>query len=122
LAAIAASGLAPLVELAIRWPLVARMALAAALLIPLGMILGMALPGGMRLLDKARPQIVPWGWGVNGAFSVVGATLAVFIAMNWGFTVTLSIAGLTYLLAVAILTTLQRQVGTHFKQPAPSKA
>ena len=26
---------------------------------------------------------------MNGALSVVGATLAVFIAMNWGFSVTL---------------------------------
>jgi hypothetical protein len=26
---------------------------------------------------------------MNGALSVIGATLAVFIAMNWGFSVTL---------------------------------
>src|SRR5207244_9402371 len=94
--------LATVLDLAIAWPLGARMALAAGLLIPLGMILGMALPGGMRLLDKARPQIVPWAWGVNGAFSVVGATAAVFIAMNWGFSVTLSTSALIY--GVAALT------------------
>ena len=35
------------------------------------------------------PQMVTWAWGINGALSVVGATLAIFIAMNWGFGVTL---------------------------------
>ena len=33
---------------------------------------------------------------MNGALSVLGATLAVFIAMNWGFSVTLLAGGLVY--------------------------
>ena len=41
---------------------------------------------------------------MNGALSVVGATGAVFIAMNWGFSITLSIGALTY--GVAALTLL----------------
>jgi predicted PurR-regulated permease PerM len=36
---------------------------------------------------------------MNGAFSVIGATAAIFIAMNWGFSVTLFAGALTYLLA-----------------------
>ena len=62
---------------------------AVALIAPVGVLLGMPLPGGMRLVAADRADIIPWGWGINGAFSVVGATLAVFIAMNWGFSVTL---------------------------------
>ena len=38
---------------------------------------------------RRAPQMVTWAWGINGALSVVGATLAIFIAMNWGFGVTL---------------------------------
>jgi hypothetical protein len=102
-AALAALVLARLVDLAIPWPLAARIVAAAAVLIPFGVLLGIGLPGGMRLLDKVRPEIVAWGWGMNGAFSVVGATLAIFIAMNWGFSITLSIGALTYLLAAATL-------------------
>ena len=75
------------------------------MLVPLGVLLGMPLPGGMRLLSAGRPEIVPWGWGMNGAFSVIGATLAVFIAMNWGFSVTLIGAALVYLGAAATLRT-----------------
>jgi hypothetical protein len=65
----------------------------------------MALPGGMRVLAAARQDIVAWGWGINGAFSVAGATLAVFIAMNWGFSVTLLTGALVYGAAAATLAT-----------------
>jgi hypothetical protein len=38
---------------------------------------------------------------MNGALSVLGATLAIFIAMNWGFRVTLLTASGTYLIGLA---------------------
>jgi spermidine synthase len=101
--ALAALVLERLVDFAIPWPLAARIAAAVLLLVPVGVLLGLGLPGGMRLLDRARPEIVAWGWGMNGAFSVIGATAAIFIAMNWGFSVTLLAAALTYLLAAACL-------------------
>ena len=100
---LAALVLERLVDFAIPWPLAARIAAAVLLLVPVGVLLGLGLPGGMRLLDRARPEIVAWGWGMNGAFSVIGATAAIFIAMNWGFSVTLLAAALTYLLAAACL-------------------
>jgi hypothetical protein len=103
--AAAALVLERLVDFAIPWPLAARIGAAAALLVPVGVLLGVGLPGGMRLLDRARPEIVAWGWGMNGAFSVIGATLAIFIAMNWGFSVTLLAGALTYVLAAGVLAT-----------------
>ena len=50
---------------------------------PLGIVLGMALPAACACSAARAPGHHPWAWGMNGAFSVVGATLAVFIAMNW---------------------------------------
>ena len=93
------------IDAAIPLPIAARVAVAALLLLPLGILLGMPLPGGMRLLAGVRPDIVPWGWGMNGAFSVVGATLAVFIAMNWGFSTTLLAGGVVYVAAMGTLQT-----------------
>jgi hypothetical protein len=40
---------------------------------------------------------------MNGALSVIGATLAVFIAMNWGFSVTLLAGAMVYLMAAVLL-------------------
>jgi hypothetical protein len=103
-AGIGSALLLPLViDVAIAWPLWMRVAVAAVLLTPLGVLLGVPLPAGMRLVAAASPEIVPWGWGMNGAFSVVGATVAVFVAMNWGFSSTLSIAALVYAGAAATL-------------------
>jgi hypothetical protein len=95
-AVVAAVGLASVIDLGIPWSLPLRIAFAVSLIVPIGILLGMPLPGGMRLVAADRADIIPWGWGINGAFSVVGATLAVFIAMNWGFSVTLCTAALVY--------------------------
>jgi hypothetical protein len=91
-----------LVDVAIQWPLGVRIAAAVTILVPAGILLGMALPGGMRMLAARRPELVPWGWGMNGAFSVIGATLAIFIAMNWGFSTTFMAAATVYALAAAV--------------------
>src|SRR5258705_1336430 len=102
-AAAAALGLARLIDIGIPWTLPARIAFAVALIAPVGILLGMPLPGGMRLVAAGRAEIIAWGWGINGAFSVVGATLAVFIAMNWGFSVTLASAAAVYMFAALTL-------------------
>jgi len=107
-----------LIDLAIPWSLTARIVTAAGVLLPLGALLGMALPGGMRLLAQAQPDLVPWGWGMNGAFSVVGATLAIFIAMNWGFSVTLLAGAAVYVVAMVTFSTLPpAQPGRHAGVP-----
>ena len=67
------------------------------------MALGVPMPAGIRLLTRRAPDLVTWAWGMNGALSVFGATLAIFIAMNWGFRVTLLTAGGAYLLAFVAL-------------------
>jgi hypothetical protein len=47
--------------------------------------------------------MVAWAWGMNGAFSVVGATAAIFIAMNWGFQATLLASAASYVVGLAAL-------------------
>jgi hypothetical protein len=81
----------------------ARIALAVALITPAGVLMGMPLPAGVRMLSANHPELVPWAWGMNGALSVIGATLAVFLAMNWGFSVTLLTGATAYLTASVLL-------------------
>src|SRR5439155_14772563 len=94
---------------AIPLPRVARIAVAAAVLVPIGIALGIPMPTGIRMLNARAPQLVPWAWGMNGALSVLGATLAIFIAMNWGFRVTLLSASATYLVGLAAFLTATAQ-------------
>ena len=102
-ALLAAAFLPSLIDRAIPWPLAVRILVAAGVLVPLGVLLGTALPGGMRLMSRRHPDVVAWGWGMNGAFSVIGATLAVFIAMNWGFAVALVAGAAVYAVASVAL-------------------
>ena len=80
-----------------------------AVLVPIGMVLGVPMPAGIQLLRARAPQMLTWAWGINGALSVVGATLAIFIAMNWGFQVTLLVASATYLVGLAALLLPERR-------------
>jgi hypothetical protein len=89
---------APVVAWAIPWTRTARIALAVVLLMPIGVALGVPMPTGLRLLSRRAPDMVAWAWGMNGALSVFGATLAIFIAMNWGFRTTLVCASVAYLI------------------------
>jgi len=98
-----ASVLPAVVRAAIAAPLAARIAVAVALMLPAGMVMGMPLPAGVRLLAARQPALVAWAWGINGALSVLGATLAVFIAMNWGFSVTLVCGAAIYAVAAALI-------------------
>ena len=99
----------PLVTWAIPFTRAARIATAVAMLVPIGVALGVPMPTGLRMLSARAPQMVTWAWGMNGALSVVGATLAIFIAMNWGFRVTLLSASATYLVGCAALLVATRQ-------------
>ncbi len=109
-AIVAVAALPSIIDAAIAWPLGVRVALAAALMTPTGVLLGVPLPSGMRILAGRRPDLIPWGWGLNGGLSVVGATLAVFIAMNWGFSATLLAGALVYTVAAVLFTRTARQI------------
>ena len=93
----------PLVAWAVPFSRPIRIAVAVALLVPMGGLLGAPMPAGIRLLRARAPQMIAWAWGINGGLSVLGATLAIFIAMNWGFHATLLSASGIYLVGLAAL-------------------
>jgi hypothetical protein len=101
LIAAAAFALEPLLRALIELPFAARVALAVALLAPAGLLLGTAMPIGLRRLAALHPTGVAWAWGINGVTSVLGSVLAIFLAINWGFTVATLVAAACYAGAAA---------------------
>jgi spermidine synthase len=69
----------------VAWARPLRIMVSVAYLFPLGLLLGMPLPSGIRVIGERRPGVLAWAWGVNGAMSVLGATLAIHVAMSSGF-------------------------------------
>ncbi|MDH3454354.1 MAG: hypothetical protein OEL80_04330, partial [Desulfuromonadales bacterium] len=72
--------LTPLLQATLPLPLLERVTLAVLILIPAAVVMGMPFPLGLRLLNRVHSAEVPWAWGINGCFSVVGAAVATLIA------------------------------------------
>src|SRR6266576_778866 len=103
-------------------PFVAKLAVSAIVLIPLGFAMGMPFPTGLRsfaetsVLDLPASELgeplntegnaVEWAWAMNAASSVLGSVLAMVVAIHFGLNVTLACGAAAYLLALALLPTL----------------
>lgn len=102
--------LSPIFYGLVHLPLAARIAIAVVLLAPLGVVMGMPMPSGIRLMSRRAPELIPWAWGVNGATSVMGSVVALVIAMLAGFNEALLVGSALYLLAIFLITRPQDAV------------
>jgi len=89
----------PLTGKLLHLPLVARYATAGLLLLPIGFLMGLAFPIGMRDLLES-PTKRAKAWAVNGCASVVSAVAAAQVALTAGIPVLILIAAATYLIAL----------------------
>jgi len=90
-----------------------RLMVSAALLIPLGFVMGMPFPTGLRALGAAAAQsgenAVEWAWAMNAGASVLGSVLAMVIAIELGLTATLACGMVAYVVALVMLPVLFSQ-------------
>jgi SAM-dependent methyltransferase len=87
-----------------------RIAVAIALIAPLGFAMGMPFPLGLTRLARGADALVPWAFAVNGCASVIAAVLATLIAIHAGFTVVIVLAVVLYALAAAAFPALAPRV------------
>jgi hypothetical protein len=93
-------------------PTPVRVALSLAAIAPLGLLMGMAFPFGVRQAGAQSASLLPWLWGVNGAASVLGSVLSAIIAIEHGIRANLWLGAACYLLAAGML--------VRGAQPAPA--
>jgi hypothetical protein len=82
-----------------------RIFIAIVAIAPIGFLLGMPFPLGLRRLHGDRPAHIPWAWGINGCFSVIGPVLATVTAVQFGLHIVYFLAAAAYLLALCSLET-----------------
>lgn len=80
-----------------------RLAAAVVALAPLGFLMGVPFPSGIRLTGRVAPGLVPWAWGVNGFASVLSSILAVMLAISQGFSRVLFAGGAAYAMALIVI-------------------
>ena len=62
--------------------------------------MGQPFPLGLRLQSTRSELQIPWAWGINGVFSVIGAVLAIIIAVELGFTWVILFAAAAYCISL----------------------
>jgi hypothetical protein len=73
------------------------------LIAPLAFCMGMPFPLGLAKVACARPEFMPWAWGINGCASVLSAILATLLSVHFGFTLVIGMAVVLYLTSAAAL-------------------
>ncbi|MDO9515975.1 MAG: hypothetical protein Q7J01_07765 [Syntrophales bacterium] len=83
-------------------PLGARMVICSLLIAPLALPMGAPFPAGLSRLTGEDEPLIPWAWGINGFLSVIGASVAVLVAIGWGFRSVVLAALALYILAAGV--------------------
>jgi len=104
--------LPPLFSSTLGFPLTVRLGITALCLAPLGFLMGIPFPAGIRILISGQSQSqaeepdrsISWIWAVNGAASVIAPILAALLALSFGFSSVLRVGALCY--AGALITAL----------------
>jgi len=95
-----------------------RLLVSGILLVPLGFLMGMPFPTGLRALASSPAPAFPaesgpaenaveWAWAMNAAASVLGSVSAMVIAIQFGLTVTLACGAFAYVLALFVMPALR---------------
>jgi len=100
-----------LFHLLLPYSLLSRQCFTLLMIFPLGMLMGIPFPLGIRWLSSISSALIPWGWCVNGCSSVLSSILAVMIALGGGFTFVLYLAACCYGLATIFLLGKPRGTG-----------
>ena len=88
--------------------LVARIAIAVAIVAPLGFAMGMPFPRGLASVGHGPFPAAPFYWGLNGIFSVIGSVGTMVVAVVFGFTVAMIVGAVGYVVAAAASRSLCR--------------
>jgi hypothetical protein len=80
-------------------PLWSRIAFAIVLIAPLGLVMGMPFPSGLRRTGGDKLPEPPFYWGLNGLMSVIGSIVTVFVALTAGFQAAMLMGSACYVVA-----------------------
>ncbi len=90
----------------------ARILVSVIMIFPLGIIMGMPFPLGIRITDNVSKDLIPWVWGINGYTTVIGSVLCVILALTFGFKAVIFIACSVYLFGLLLISTIRLTAGS----------
>jgi spermidine synthase len=106
-------GLHPLFVALLPAPFAVRVAVLVVTTFPLGFVMGMPFPMGLRAASARGDTLVAWGLGVNSFASVLASLLAVPLAMFWGFPAVSMLAMGLYAFAALTVLRMENPAAVH---------
>ncbi len=91
----------------------ARIAVTVAMVVPVGIVMGLFVPMGLRLTRQIHQGETPWYWALNGVVSVLCSALAVLVAITSGVYANFLVGALAYLVTAPALGRLVREHALH---------
>jgi hypothetical protein len=116
LAALLALATSVLLPFAVGLPLSLKVAMSVLMIAPLGFVMGLPFPTGLKRLEEWHPPSVRWAWSLNAASSVLGSACALVCSIYLGLVQTLMAGGLLYLAALAVVARVR---STEPEEPEP---
>jgi hypothetical protein len=89
-----------------------RILVLLASLAPAAFLMGIPFPAALSRLSGAADPAIPYAWGINGFFSVAGASMASIGAMWTGFRWTIVAGGILYLSAGFLFARVGKMTGS----------
>jgi hypothetical protein len=87
-------------------PVAIKLALVACIVLPLGFLMGVPFPSGLRLAAATGKSVIEWSWAINAAATVLGSVLAIFIFVIAGISMGMALGALAYLVAAWLMARL----------------
>jgi hypothetical protein len=94
-----------------------RIAVAVALLAPIGFAMGMALPRGLQIATRRTSSGAPGLWAINGATSVLGSLVAVLVLISAGVSATFWTGAVAYGIAAVASLRMAGAAGMFTERP-----
>jgi hypothetical protein len=92
-----------LVHALISIPTYLKILITLALTAPLGWLMGMPFPLGIKLCSEKAQFLIPWCWSINGAFSVLASVASIVIAITFGFSTAMATGVGAYVLTLLMV-------------------
>ncbi|MBC8503499.1 MAG: hypothetical protein H8D34_01480 [Chloroflexi bacterium] len=90
-------------ELILVQPLAIRVLISSIIVAIPGIFMGIPFPSGLSVVKKIEINFVPWAWGINATFTVIGTILALLLALNYGYGRVLGVSAGLYLLSALLI-------------------
>lgn len=109
LAVVASVALGPVTNRLLGLSHAGRIAAAVAMIAPLGLCMGVPFPAGLLLVGRQQPELTPWAWGINACMTVMGTVLCIMLSTAYGFSRTMQIGAVVYLIGWIVFWTSERR-------------